>query len=554
MLARLRTDFPTDRRGATAFRADADSLAARLAELGLPNDAEAAALLAARASIVLGRHTEAATALTAHPGPAALLDTRLLRTLALAELGRATGNRGQTFRQARAGLALLREHRGRFGSVDLQTGTAALGSELAAIGLAEALARPVPAQVFRWLELSRAQAFGLRSVRPPTDPVIVDAVAELRQLDRVVREAELAGRTEPAARRRCTELARTIRAHGWQADGWQADGVGQRHAAADFAAVAAELAARDSAMISYLVHRDRLRALLVVDGKATLHHLAQWPRVAEAIGRLRSDLDALCGRSLRSSLDVVVRSSARRQLDVLTESLLGPMTARLRDRDVVVVPTDTLSGMPWGLLPTLRGRPVTVTPSATAWLYGQGSTLPSAPGPPLLIAGPDLAYADAEITAIAKLYPDSTVLAGPMATVAAALPALAGRPVAHIAAHGHHDQENVLFSRLDLSDGPLMAYDIQELGAAPDHVVLSSCDVGRMVVRTGDEILGFTAALLYSGTRTVVSSVARVPDDAVTDVMYAYHRALSNGVPSPRALADCTANDSLIPFVCFGAG
>jgi CHAT domain-containing protein len=163
-------------------------------------------------------------------------------------------------------------------------------------------------------------------------------------------------------------------------------------------------------------------------------------------------------------------------------------------------------------------------------------------------------YADPEITAIAKLYPDSTVLTGVRATVAAALPALAGRTVAHVAAHGHHDQENVLFSRLDLADGPLMAYDIQQLGAAPDHVVLSSCDVGRMVVRTGDEILGFTAALLYSGTRTVVSSVARVPDDAVTDVMYAYHRALSNGVPSPRALADCTADGSLIPFVCFGAG
>ncbi len=38
---------------------------------------------------------------------------------------------------------------------------------------------------------------------------------------------------------------------------------------------------------------------------------------------------------------------------------------------------------------------------------------------------------------------------------------------------------------LDLADGPLMAYDIQQLTAAPRHVVLSSCDVGRTVVRPG---------------------------------------------------------------------
>ncbi|HYS41998.1 MAG TPA: CHAT domain-containing protein [Pseudonocardiaceae bacterium] len=569
LLTRLRAEFPPERRRAAVFVARADQVAARLAELGLANDAEAAAILATRARIVLaepataphgrpatallGRSArallaEAATVLRGRPGSRALLDTRLLRALAMAELGHATGRPEQVFRHARAGLALLREHRGRFGSVDLQTGTTGLGAELAAIGLAEALSRPVPAQVFRWLELSRAQAFGLRPVRPPADPATVDAVAELRQLDRVVREAELAGRADPVARRRCAELARTVRAHGWQADG-----AGQRHAAADFGTVAAELAARDTTMISYLVHRDQLLAILVANGRATLHRLADWPAVAEAIGRLHSDLDALCGRALRATLDQVVRSSVQRQLDVLTAGLLGPMRRHIGDRDVVVVPTGTLSGMPWGLLPDLRGRPVTVAPSATEWLHGQRRAA-TRPGLPLLIAGPDLAHSHAEVTAIARVYPDSTILAGPAATVSAALPELAGRSVAHVAAHGHHEQESVLFSRLDLADGPLMAYDIQQLGAAPDHVVLSSCDVGRMVVRTGDEILGFTAALLYSGTRTVISSVGRVRDDRVPDVMYAYHRALVNGAPAARALAECTERGPLIPFVCFGAG
>ncbi|HEX4725561.1 MAG TPA: CHAT domain-containing protein, partial [Pseudonocardiaceae bacterium] len=561
MLTRLRADFLSDRSGSVdldsgsgvdrrrtaTLAAQADQLAVRLAELGLANDAEAAALLAARARISLGQHDAAATVLAGRPGSHALLDTKLLRALALAELGTAAGHRAQVFRQARAGLALLREHRGRFGSVDLATGTAALGAELAAVGLSAALSRPVPAQVFRWLELSRAQAFGLRPVRPPADSAIGDAVAELRQLDRVVRDAELAGRPDLLARRRCAELARTIRAHGWQADG-----AGQSHTAAEFGAVAAELSRRNTALASFLVHDGHLLTVLVAAGRATLHRLTGWSPVVEAVGRLHSDLDALCGRALRPSLDTVVRGSARRQLETLTATLIGPIRRRIGDRDLVIVPTDALSGLPWGLLPDLRGRPVTVAPSATAWLHGQA--VPAAAGPPLLIAGPDLTHAQAEISAIARLYPTSTVLSGSEATIAATLPELAGRTVAHVAAHGHHERENVLFSRLDLADGPLMAYDIQQLGAAPGHVVLSSCDVGRMVVRTGDEILGFTAALLYSGTRTVVSSVGRVPDDSVADVMYAYHRALASGASPARALADCTGEATLMPFVCFGAG
>ncbi|HEY0805978.1 MAG TPA: CHAT domain-containing protein, partial [Pseudonocardiaceae bacterium] len=522
LLTGLRADFTARHRGTAALATQADQLGTRLADLGLANDAEAAALLAARARVRLGRHDEATAALAARPGPRALLDTRLLRSLALAELGQATGRRAQVFRQARAGLARLREHRDRFGSVDLRTGTTALGAELAAIGLAEALARPVPAQVFRWLELSRAQAFGPRPVHPPADPAIVDTIAELRQLDRVVRDAELAGRPDLAARRRRTELAKTVRAHGWLADG-----TGRSHTAAGFGVVAAELSRRDTALVSFLEHDDQLLAVLVAAGRATLHRLGDWAPVVEAVGRLRSDLDALCARALRATMDVVVRASARRQLALLAAVLLGPIQARMGDRDLVVVPTGALSGLPWGLLPDLRGRPVTVAASATAWLHGQATAPPA--GPPLLVAGPDLTHAGAEISAIARLYPDCTVLTGDGATVAATLPAVAGRSVAHVAAHGHHEQENVLFSRLDLADGPLMAYDVQQLGAAPSHVVLSSCDVGRTVVRTGDETLGFTAALLYSGTRTVVSAVGRVPDDSVADVMVAYHRALAGG-------------------------
>jgi CHAT domain-containing protein len=99
-------------------------------------------------------------------------------------------------------------------------------------------------------------------------------------------------------------------------------------------------------------------------------------------------------------------------------------------------------------------------------------------------------------------------------------------------------------------------------------VVLSACDVGRAVVRPGDEILGFTAALLHLGTTTVISSVSRVDDESALAIMTAYHRALLAGARPAEALAlagvradpadaapgDLAVGAPLTPFVCFGAG
>ena len=138
--------------------------------------------------------------------------------------------------------------------------------------------------------------------------------------------------------------------------------------------------------------------------------------------------------------------------------------------------------------------------------------------------------------------------------VAATLRGLDGVAAAHLAAHGHHERENVLFSRLDLVDGPLMAYDIQRLTTAPRYVTLSACDVGRTVVRPGDEVLGFTAALLYAGTVNVVASVARVSHPGSAAVMTRYYQEVAAGAAPARALATASAADPDAPFVCFGSG
>jgi tetratricopeptide (TPR) repeat protein len=561
---------PGARRGLGRIGVEAEELAGRLRAHGLPKDAEQAELLAARAFTAARRHDDAVRCLAAADGRGRPLEVVLLRRLARAELAAADGRTGAALAELRAGLATLHTRRGQLGSLDLQTGTAALGAELAGYGLRLALGRGTPGHVFSWLERSRAQAFRVHPVRPPADPEAAAVLAELRQLGFLIRTAELSGdRPDPAHLASRAELQRQVRQRSWRAGG-----LGQVIALAGVAAVAAALAESGQALASIAVHDQRLLAVTIgAAGQARLIRLGDFGAAAEAALRLTADLDALAGRRLPARLEAVIRESVRRQTLVLEREVVAPLLPALDREGVVIVPVGALASVPWGMLPGLRGRPVTVCPSASSWLaawraVGTADPTRAAARSPVLVAGPGLRHAIPEVSQIAAVYPGCQPLVAAAATVDATLRALDGAPLAHLATHGYHDRENVLFSRLDLADGPLMAYDVQALSQAPTHVVLSACDVGRTVVRPGDEILGFTAALLHLGTSTVISSVSRVDDEIALAIMTAYHRALSAGARPAEALALAGAHPGpagvapsavaldapLAPFVCFGAG
>ena len=554
-LTRLRSRFAAARRPGP-LAGEAVLLARRLRGCGLRNDADLAELIAARALLAAGRPAEARQriAATRRGGPATSLEVSLLRRLARAELAELEGRPAAMLAELRSGLAMVQARRGRLGSIDLQTGAGALGADLAAAGLRQALDRGSAPLVFAWLERSRAQALRARPVRPPADPQAAEMLAELRQLSYLIREAELNGHRDPAAVSRRAALQREIRERSWQAAG-----LGEAADRAGLGETTAALDASDQALIGILARDGRMHAVVLGHRTARLVGLGDFEAAAEAALRLVADLDTLAGRRLPARLEAVIKESVRHQAGVLTAEIMAPLRPWLGDGGVVIVPTGTLASIPWNMLADLRGRPVTVCPSASSWLAASRRAPAGLHGllgtaPPLLVAGPDLTHATSEVTEIAKIYPDSRPLLAGAATVGATLRGLDGTPLAHLAAHGHHDRENFLFSRLDLADGPLMAYDIQQLAAAPRQVILSACDVGRSVVRPGEELLGFTAALLHVGTATVISSVARVADDAAVGVMTGYHRGLAAGARPARALAEAVLSEPFSPFICFGAG
>ncbi len=274
---------------------------------------------------------------------------------------------------------------------------------------------------------------------------------------------------------------------------------------------------------------------------------------AERLGRrINADLDVLALDRVPEPLRASARNSLRRDLAMLDDLVLAPLN--LPDAAVVLLPTGRLAGLTWAALPSLRGRPLTVAPSASAWLRAHADFAPGS-GAVVAVAGPGLHRAEDEVTAVASRWPGCTVLTGAHATGEAFLAAIDGARLMHVAAHGRHERESPLFSSIRLIDGPVVGYDLDRLTTPPRQAVLSACDLGLGTARPGDESLGLTRALLHSGTATVISGVAKVSDRGAADLMVDYHRRLAGGADPAYALADAlAATDDVIPFACFGAG
>jgi CHAT domain-containing protein len=239
--------------------------------------------------------------------------------------------------------------------------------------------------------------------------------------------------------------------------------------------------------------------------------------------------------------------------EALDRALLQPLSRLLGDRDVVVVPTMALHALPWPALPALAGRPVSVAPSAAHWLDAVLRPKRRA-GATVLVAGPDLVFAEPELTEVARFYPGATRLQGRAATAERVRQAIDAAGVVHVACHGHFRSDNPQFSSLALADGPLMVYDLERLHRAPELIVLSSCDAGLSAVHPGDEMMGLSSALFALGTRTLVAPVNVVDDEAAKTLMVDFHARLAAGRTPAHALAGAQQAQGVIGFACFGAG
>ncbi len=308
-------------------------------------------------------------------------------------------------------------------------------------------------------------------------------------------------------------------------------------------------------MMSTFSRGDEWYAVLVrPDGTLSLHRLGPLAAITDRIRAAQADLSVAARLRPEAPFYRAVRASLRQRLDDLEKDLLSPVFEHgLGQTPLVVVPTPTLMMVPWGMLPSRRGRSTTVARSATMW--ARRHTHLSGTPTVWASAGPDVPLADSEVSTVASTWRAGQAVSAEQSTAADLVAAFVAYDLVHVAAHGEHHAQNPLFSSLRLGDGPVFAHEIEGHRLRASHVVLSACESGRISVRRGEEALGMTASLLAMGVPTVVAAGSPVPDDVAHSVMTEYHQALAAGMDSASALASVTADGDLLAaaFTCYGS-
>jgi len=527
---------------------EAVRLVPRLEAAGWTMAALDARLLAGQIALALGRTDQVRRQLTPlaerRAADPAEVRSRVFHARALLRL--ADGDPRGADAALRAGMAAIERHRAALGGTELRVGASALAADLARLGIQLAVAAGEPWRVLRWAERWRAGTLGLRPVRPPAEGEIGTALSELRQV--VLAEQDAEGAASERLLRRQAAVERTVRRlarQGRVADPYQADRPNPARLRA---------ALGDRALVEYVESGGCLYAVVVAAGRQSLHPLGRIQPVTQSATMLRFWLRRLL-------LRFGSRDRSERQLLAEAERLdrvvLAPLAHRLGTApELVLGPTTVLHSVPWSLLPTVAGRPVSVVPSAAWWARAAERPRDPAPQRVTLVAGPGVPAGEAEVRELADGYPGPAVLTGPAATVDAVTAALDGAGLAHIAAHGNFRADQPLLSSLRLADGPLTGYDLERLTSAPRLIMLASCSTAMAEVRPGDELMGFAAALLAQGTGAVVAPLLPVPDEATRLAAHAVHRALRTGAGPAAALAAAAETDryTSAAFLCLGAG
>jgi CHAT domain-containing protein len=498
----------------------------------------------------------------------------------------ARGDRRGAMAAMRCALAVVNDQQANMAATELRAHIASHAGDAARQGLRLALETRRPSCIWQWMERRRANSLRPLPARPPRDEVLAAQLAELRRLAQEIASCATSGDDPGALLARQSDLERQARERAWQAAGVKAT----RDMSRPMRLTDLFAALGEAALVEFADVDGDLHAIVAAGGRCYHHVVAPVQDVRHELGHVRLALRRLAYGGTHAALGSGAEAQLARAVARLDRLFMAPIARLLGSRPVVIVPTGELHATPWAALPTLAGRPVSVAPSARLWL-GTTSSEPGPGEPPskdaleeqalkeqhgarpfsprrphlprqakrrsVVIAGPGLAGAEHEASAIGSLYPSAQVLSGDAAQVAAVLAILEGASIAHIAAHASFRADNGLWSSLQLADGVLTVYELEQLRRPPEVVVLSACQSGLSAVRPGDEVMGLVAALLTLGAKSVVASVVPVEDAASEQLMVALHQRLLAGDAPAVALAEAqsvTPGTVSLSYVCFGGG
>lgn len=472
------------------------------------------------------------------------LPSRLHDALVRARLAAASGQPVEAERRITSGNRLLAAHQFQSSSLDVRAALALHGRRLAVFDVERAITEGDADGILTSVERWRAISHRINPVTTSTDPELTTLTRELRRLRRLVSEHE--GQPPADLASQVAHLEEEVSQREWSLTVAGASVTTVPPVDSDEARGAA--ADRGATIVEFFECGGDLWTILLEDGRLEVTRMMSVETVRAQVTRLRRDLRARTMVAAGSPMDAVLARATASSLAAVDHTFNPSGRASAR---VVIIPSRSLAAVPWSLLPSLAGRPVTVAPSLTRWVRGsaRGDAVPDDPdglAPVAALYGPGLARTGPEIRAVRAAWLDrgarSEGVPASEAPDRASAPAssddvihaLHSARVVHLAAHGTHEAQSPLFSSVQMADGPVFAHEFPRPVVA-EHVALSACDVGQFSTRAGDEPLGLATALLALGATSVLAAVAPVADHVAADAMVAYHQVLATGEDAATA-------------------
>jgi CHAT domain-containing protein len=234
--------------------------------------------------------------------------------------------------------------------------------------------------------------------------------------------------------------------------------------------------------------------------------------------------------------------ATQEHLHALYSEVMAPVERLPGIRSLVIVPFGPLHSLPFHALfdgsEYLADRfTICYAPSASIFSHIQGQ--PEISKGRALILGvddPRMPFIKDELEAVAAAVPEPKVLFGAAANERALREYGAASRIVHIATHGFFRQDSPMFSSIKLADSYLNLYDLYHMNLPVDLLTLSGCVTGLNVVAEGDELLGLTRGLLYSGARSLLLSLWDVDDRSTADFMKKFYSQLGQHTRKADAL------------------
>lgn len=316
------------------------------------------------------------------------------------------------------------------------------------------------------------------------------------------------------------------------------------HEVRDMLSVAdGELAAtqpRRLVLIEYAVMGDQLLAFEV----SSDDDVAAVKLIPVSVSALQRDLNAAVG----APDDLLAQRIAALVTSPSVALCVEPIVAWTNPEDVVcIVPAGPLFQLPFhavavGGTPLMQRNAIFYAPSATTLRACMARRTAGHLVRAAAVFGDpdgDLPDARVEATAVAQLLGVEPMF-GDEVTADVLLHAASTKEVVHYCGHAFFDSDDAFASGLYTAEqGVVTARQFLNSPGTMRLMALSGCSTGRNDVRPGDELLGFTRAMLYAGAASLLVTLWPIDDDASAALMAAfYDRWLNRGQPKVQALRD----------------